>query len=63
MALTISALTNPVAQLAKEQLPGLKGSDAHFSVILSEEDESLLRRLGINVSCEPQYEVNRLYHK
>ena len=63
MALTISALTNPLAQLAKEQLSGLAGSDAHFSVILSEEDESLLRRLGINVSCEPQYEINRLYHK
>ena len=63
MALTISALTNPIAELAKEQLSKLKGSDAHFTVILSEEDEKLLRRLGINVSCEPQYETKRLYHK
>ncbi len=63
MALTISALTNPLAQLAKEQLSKLKGSDAHFTVILSEEDEKLLRRLGVNVSCEPQYETKRLYHK
>ena len=63
MALTISALTNPIAELAKQQLPKLKGSDAHFTVILSEEDEKLLRRLGINVSCEPQYETKRLYHK
>ena len=63
MALTISALTNPIAQLAKEQLANLKGCDAHFSVILSDEDEMLLRRLGIHVSCEPQYEINRLYHK
>ena len=62
MALTISALTNPLAQLAKEQLPLLRGCDAHFTVILSQEDDSLLRRLGIHVSCEPQYEVNRLYH-
>ena len=50
-------------ELAKQQLPKLKGSDAHFTVILSEEDEKLLRRLGINVSCEPQYETKRLYHK
>ncbi len=63
MALTMSALTNDVALKAKEQLANLKGSDAHFTVVLSEEDEMLLRRLGINVSCEPQYETKRLYHK
>ena len=63
MALTISALTNPIASKAQEQLKNLQGSDAHFSVILSDEDEMLLRRLGINVSCEPKYETERLYHK
>ena len=63
LALTISALTNPVAKAAKEQLANLRGGDAHFSVILSEEDEKILRRLGINVSCEPKYEHKRLYHK
>ena len=63
MALTISALTNPLAALAQRQLPKLRGSDAHFSVILSDEDVNLLRQLGINVTCEPVYETNRLYHK
>ena len=63
LALTISALDNPVAKSAKAQLANLRGSDAHFSVIISDEDEKILRRLGINVSCEPQYEVKRLYHK
>lgn len=63
MALTISALTNPLAKLAKEQLSSLRGSDAHFSVILSDEDEMLLKRLGINVSCEPKYEYKRLYRR
>lgn len=62
IALTISALSDPVALLAKEQLPGLVGSDAHFSVILGEEDEKILRRLGINVSYEPKYETKCLYH-
>lgn len=63
MALTISALTNPLAELAQQQLPKLRGCDAHFTVILSEVDENLLRRLGINVSCEARYETKKLYHK
>ena len=63
LALTISALTDPLAQRAKEQLKNLRGSEAHFTVILSEEDEKLLRRLGIHVSFEPKYESRRLYHK
>ena len=63
MALTISALTNPLAELAQQQLPKLRGCDAHFSVILSTVDEKLFRRLGVNVSCEARYETKQLYHK
>ncbi len=63
MSLTISALTNPVANTAKKELSNLRGSNAHFSVIISEEDEKILKRLGINVSCEAKYEVKKLYHK
>ena len=63
LALTISALTSPLADLAQRQMPKLKGCDAHFSVILSEEDEKLLKQLGINVSCEARYETKKLYHK
>ena len=63
LALTISALTNPAAKLAMEQLPNLRGCEAHFSVIISDEDIKMFKRLGINVSCEAQYETKRLYHK
>ncbi len=63
LALTISAMTNPVSRSAKENLEYLRGSDAHFTVILSEEDEKILKRLGINVSFEPRYETGRLYQK
>ena len=63
MALTISALTNPLAELAQQQLPKLRGCDAHFTVVLSEVDEKLLKKLGIHVSCEPKYETKKLYHK
>ena len=63
IALCISALTNPIAQLAQEQLGSLRGCDAHFSVIISEEDIKLYKRLGIHVTCEPRYEIKKLYHK
>ncbi len=63
MSLTISALSNPVAEKAKQQLENLKGCSAHFTVIISEEDEKILRRLGVNVSCEAKFENKGLYHK
>ena len=55
IALSISAATNPMAEYAKEQLHRLRGCDAHSTVILSQVDMNTLKRLGINVTCEPQY--------
>ena len=63
LALSISGLSNPLAAMVQTQLKNLKGCDAHFSVIISEEDVKLYKRLGINVSCEPKYEIKKLYHK
>ena len=63
IALAISGLTNPLAAMVQQQLNNLRGCEAHFSVIISEEDLKLYKRLGINVSCEPKYEVKKLYHK
>ena len=63
MALCMSAITNPVAAMAQEQIPRLRGCDAHFTVVLSDVDEKLYRRLGIHVSNEAKYERKRLYFK
>ncbi len=63
IALCVSAASNPGAELAQQQLSKLKGCDAHFSVIPSSVDEKIYKKLGINVSCEPKYEVHKLYHK
>lgn len=63
LALAISGVTNPLAAMVQDQLKCLNGCDAHFSVIISEEDVKLYKRLGIHVSCEPRYEIKRLYHK
>ena len=50
-------------ELAQQQLPKLRGCDAHFTVVLSDVDEKQLRQLGILVSCEARYETKKLYHK
>ena len=63
LTLAFSALTHPLADRAKRQLPGLRDSEAHFSVIISEEDLKCYKRLGDRVSCEPKYEPKRLYHR
>ena len=63
LALCMSAITNPIAALAQEQIPRLRDCDAHFTVVLSDVDEKLYRRLGIHVSYEPKYERKRLYFK
>ena len=55
LALSICAATNPTAELAMEQLGKLRGCEVHSSVILSAVDENVLKRLGINLTCEPRY--------
>ena len=63
LALSICAATNPTAALALDQLPKLKGCEVHSSVMLSQVDENLFKHLGVNLTCEPQYETKKLYHK
>ena len=63
IALAICAATNPTAELALQQLPKLRGCEAHSSVILSKVDEGTFRKLGMNLTCDPQYETKKLYHK
>ena len=62
IALSISSVTNTLAEMAMEQLDQLKGCDAHFTTILSPVDEKTYKKLGINVTCEPKYQVKKLYH-
>ena len=55
IALSISAATNPSAELAMTQLSKLRGCEVHSSVILSSVDELTFKRLGVNLTCEPRY--------
>ena len=63
VALSICAATNPTAEVAMQQLEKLRGCEAHSTVILSSVDESTFRKLGINITYEPQYQTKKLYHR
>ena len=63
IALAICGTTNPDAEKALTQLDKLRGCELHSTVILSGVDENVFKRLGVNVTCEPQYHTKKLYHK
>lgn len=63
IALSITSATSEVAARVLAGLPKLRGCDAFFSVIISSTDEALLKKLGINVCCEPKYERHTFYHR
>ncbi len=62
IALSISAVTNPTAQLAYDKLSLLKGVQAHSTSILNKNDEHILRKLGVNVTCDAVYPSENLYN-
>lgn len=63
IALSICAATNPVAKKALEQLPKLKGLEAHSSVMLASVDVQTFKKLGIRMTSEPHSQTKKLYYK
>ena len=61
LALTVSMATNPMVEQALNQLPKLRGSDLHSSVMLRTGDVSTLKKLGVRVTCEDRFPENSLY--
>jgi uncharacterized protein (UPF0371 family) len=62
IALSICAATDPVAAKAMDMLYKLRGTEAHSTVILSRVDEQCFRKLGVNITFEPNYQTKKLYH-
>ncbi len=62
-ALSISAATNPTAELALEQLPQLRGCEAHSSDIITQDDNDTFLKLGVNLTCEPLFPTTDLYFR
>ena len=62
IALSICAATDENAQLALEQIPKLRGCQAHTSVMLSTVDIKQFKRLNVQITSEAKYENKRIYH-
>ena len=63
LAMSICAATNPTVELAMSKLPELAGCEAHATVMLTDSDENTLRKLGVNLTCDPEYCTNEFYRE
>ena len=61
IALSTSASSNPAAQMAMEKLPELNNCEMHSTHIPTPGDEAGLRKLKVNVTCDPQFSSKRLF--
>jgi uncharacterized protein (UPF0371 family) len=61
IVLGISALSNPAAQMALENLKGLRGCEVHTTHIPTPGDEAGWRKLMVNLTCDPEYSGKSLF--
>ncbi len=61
IALGISATTNPAAQLAVEKLKDLMSCEVHMTHIPTPGDEAGLRRIGVNLTSDPDFSTKNLF--
>ena len=53
VALSVLSQVDDRCKRALEQLPKLRGCQVHCTVMLSEVDQKIFKKLGVNVTCEP----------
>ncbi len=61
IALSISTATNPAAQIAVEKLNELRGCEVHMTHKPTPGDEAGLRRLGVNLTSDPNFSTKDLF--
>jgi len=61
IALSISATMNPGAQMAVEKLKELSGCEVHMTHIPTPGDEAGLRKLGVNLTSDPDFATKHLF--
>lgn len=61
IALAISVSANPTAQLAMEKLKELRDCEVHLTHMPTPGDEAGLRRLGVNITSDPNFSTNSLF--
>ena len=63
IALSMSAARTKEAAKAVAKLDQLKGCEAHSTILLTQADEEIFRKLGMNLTCEPEFPTNDLYYQ
>ena len=61
ISLSISAPSNPSTREAMEKLNELRGCEVHMTHIPTPGDEAGLRRLGVNLTSEPNFSTKNLF--
>ncbi|PLX95230.1 MAG: hypothetical protein C0619_01610, partial [Desulfuromonas sp.] len=61
IALSVSTTTNPTSQMAMTKLKQLKNCEMHLTHIPTPGDEAGLRRLGVNLTSDPDFPSRALY--
>lgn len=61
IALSMSAATDPTAKLCMEKLKELQGCEVHTTHIPTSGDEAGLRRLGVNLTSDPNFSSKSLF--
>ena len=59
--LGISAISNPAAQVAIEKLSELRNCEVHLTHIPTPGDEAGLRKLHVNLTCDPEFSSKSLF--
>jgi uncharacterized protein (UPF0371 family) len=62
IALSISAISNPAAQMALEKLKELNKCEVHITHIPTRGDEAGLRKLGVYLTCDPDFSSKYLFN-
>ena len=60
IALSACAANDENARIALEQLPKLRGCQVHTTVLLSDVDKKIFKKLGIDLTCEPVHEDKKI---
>lgn len=61
-ALYICAATDPIVKKAVEQLPKLKGCEIHCTHMLNSGDESVLKKMRLNITTDPHFAGKQMFN-
>ena len=61
IALSISAASNPAAKIAAEKLKELNKCEVHLTHMPTPGDAAGLRKLGVNLTSDPNFSTHTLF--